>query len=297
MNAPAGGARWRAELALAAVTLIWGATFVLVKQALDDVSTLLFLTLRFSLAGLALLAAFRGRYGGGPRLARGLRGGLLAGTLLFAGYVFQTTGLRHTTPSKSAFITGLYVVLVPILATAVYRKAPLLPEAAGVLLAGAGMALMTLEPDTLAIGRGDLLTLGCALAYAGHILALGRFSAGGSFEVLSVTQIGVAALLAGGTFWWAETPYFRLSWTLLAAVAVTGLLATALAFTVQAWAQQHTTATRTALLFALEPVFAWVTSFLVAGEVLSRRAALGAALILGGILLAELKPFARRRHP
>ncbi|MCX6637709.1 MAG: DMT family transporter [Acidobacteria bacterium] len=294
-SAPAPG--WHADLALVGIALIWGATFVIVKQALDSASTLVFLALRFAIATLALAFAFRGRYGRLSERRRELRGGVLAGICLFAGFAFQTFGLRHTTPSKSAFITGLSIVMVPLIGSLVYRKAPQVSEALGIAAATVGMALMTLEGPSLAIAFGDLLTLACAVAFALHILVVGGFSAGGSFEALSLTQIATAALLAVSVCGWAEPP--RAVWTagLLAALVVTGLLATALAFSVQAWAQQRTTPTRTALIFALEPVFAWITSYLVYGELLAARAAGGAGLILAGILLVELKPIARGKHP
>lgn len=289
--------RWQADLALAGITLIWGATFVLVKEALSGISTLLFLALRFSIASLALAAAFRGRLGAFHPRSRAFRGGLLAGVFLFAGYVFQTFGLRLTTPSKSAFLTGLSIVLVPLFGAAVYKKAPQLAEMLGVAVAAAGMALLTLEGASLRIGPGDLLTLCCAVAFAFHILTVGRILTSGGFEVLSLAQISASAVLAWSICWWAETPAMKWTPPVLGALAVTGLLATALAFSVQAWAQQHTTATRTALIFALEPVFAWMTSYLLQGETLSRPAAGGAVMILAGILLVELKPPPPRQHP
>ena len=149
---------------------------------------------------------------------------------------------------------------------------------------------MTLTGANLRMELGDLLTLGCAATYAVHILVIGHLAPKLGFKGLALTQVATAAVLDLATFWWVETP--RVRWTpgLLAAVAVTGLLATAFAFAVQTWAQRHTTPTRTAIIFALEPVFAWLTSFVVAGEVLSGRAAAGAVLILAGILLVELKP-------
>jgi len=289
--------RWRAEAALALNTLIWGATFVVVKEALESVSTLLFLALRFTLAAGALAVLFRRSWSHPRAVRRAVGVGALAGLFLFSGYLFQTLGLRLTTAPKSAFITGLAAVLVPILAMIVYRNRPRLAEIAGLLLATAGMGLMTLQGSLLGIGRGDLLTFFCAVAFAAHILVLGRYSAEVSFEILSVAQIGTAALLSLALFWWVETPFLHWRPALVCAILITGLLATALAFTIQAWAQRHTTSTRTALIFTLEPVFAWMTSYLVMGESLSGRAAAGAALILGGVLLVELKPLHRRPHP
>ena len=165
-----------------------------------------------------------------------------------------------------------------------------------VTLATCGMALMTLPGATLAMNRGDLLTVCCAACYAAHILTLNRYSATASFELLSTAQIGVSALLAWSLFRGMETPYIRWTPAVWAAIVITGVFATALAFTLQSWAQRYTTSTRTALIFMLEPVFAWITSYLLTGETLSARAAAGAGLILAGILVVEAKPFPPRGH-
>ena len=279
---------WFVDLSLVTVALIWGATFVLVKRALADVSTLLFLTIRFALATAALLLLFGKQLRGAG--ARSLRGGVIAGLCLFCGYVLQTFGLKYTSASKTGFITGLYIPLVPLLSSAVYKKVPQFTELLGVATAFTGLALMTIQRSLLDLNRGDLLVAGCAVAYALHILVLGRFTASASAGPLAVTQIATAAALAAGTFWWAEPS--RLTWSanVFTALAVTSLLATAFAFSVQTWAQRWSSPTRTALIFSTEPVFAWVASYLLAGEVLSRRATAGAVLILAGILLVELKP-------
>lgn len=289
--------RRKAEIALVGNTVIWGASFVIVKGALTGVSPILFVALRFSLAALALVAAFGRR----PRCRsvgrREFRAGMLIGALLFLGFFLQTAGLQFTTAPKSAFLTGMSSVAVPLVAALVYRVRPRRSEFLGLLAATAGMSLMTLEGPIGSMNRGDVLTLGCAVAYAGHIVTLGHFCEKMSFEALSVIQVATAAALAGALFWWAEPA--RITWrpSLVAAILVTGLLSTAWAFTVQAWAQQYTSSARTALIFTLEPVFAWLTSYLFVGEGLSARAAAGAALILGGVLLVETKPLNPRLHP
>jgi drug/metabolite transporter (DMT)-like permease len=297
MKGLGGGPGLRAGLVLVGVVAVWGATFTLVQEALQDASTLLFLTLRFSLASVALAAAFVGRYRTFPAVRRSLVGGLFAGLCLFAGYLFQTVGLLHTTAPKSAFITSLSVVAVPFLAALVYRSAPHAAEVVGVVLATAGLALLTLQGQGRGIGLGDLLTVVCAISFGVHIIVLGHYSSKCSVEILSLVQIATTAAIAGMACLWAEAP--RIAWTprLLVALAVTGLLATALAFTVQTWAQKHLSPTRIALLLTLEPLFAWLTSYVVAGESLTPRGAFGGALILSGVLLAELKPFRRGLHP
>jgi drug/metabolite transporter (DMT)-like permease len=280
--------RLRAELALAAVTIIWGASFTLVKAALTDVSTLLFLAVRFLLGSAALAAAFRLR---GPlRFGGSLRAGVMAGVCLFAAYFLQTFGLRLTTASKSAFLTSLCTAMVPLLGACVYRSAPQSRELLGAALAVCGTALMTLPGAELMVNWGDVLTVGAAAAFALHILTVGHYAGRAGLEGLSVIQLAVVALSAGLTFPWAESFYLRWSLPVVTAVLVTGIFCTAVAFTVQVWAQQHTTPVRTALIFALEPISAMVTSYLAEGEVLTARAASGAALILAGVLAVQWRP-------
>jgi drug/metabolite transporter (DMT)-like permease len=287
-----------ADLALAGISLIWGSTFVVVKDALDDVSTILFLALRFSVAALALALIYRRKllFGGFARNPA-LAGGILAGGLLIAAYFLQTHGLRYTTASKSAFITGLSIPLVPLVSSVVYRRAPRWIELAGIAIATCGMALLTVDWSTLQIHFGDVLTFGCAIGFALHIVVVGEYSRRTGFEMLSLIQIAVAAAAALLSFWWMETPRLVWSVSVAGAIGVTGLLATALAFTVMTWAQQNTTPTHTALMFALEPVFASLTSYVLLGEVLGPVGAAGAGLILAGVLLVELKPAARAQHP
>ena len=285
----------KAEAALVWNTVIWGATFVLVKAALHDVSPILFLALRFSLAAAARAALFAARRLAGDWRTAGA--GALAGGFLFAGYLGQTLGLRLTSAPKSAFITGLMSVMAPLVAALVYRSRPRILEVAGIVVATAGLGLLTLDGGGGPANPGDLLTLLGAAGFATHIVVLGHFSERMGFELLSVAQVGSAAVLSLSLFWWAEAP--RVAWrpAVLGAILITGLLATALAFTLQAWAQRSTTSTRTGLIYMLEPVFAWITSYLLVGEGLTGRAAAGAVLILGGVLMVEMKPLRPRPHP
>ncbi|MGH9721545.1 MAG: DMT family transporter [Bryobacteraceae bacterium] len=276
-----------ADLSLVAVTVIWGAMFVVVQKAIEDASTLLFLAMRFGLATVVLAAVFRRRAWPSGWDDAG-RGGVLAGVCLFAGFAFQTAGLRYTTPARSAFITGLAVVMVPLLGALVYRVWPRVFEIAGVIVAAAGMGLLTLQGEALRMSRGDALSLACAIAFAAQIVIVGHFCARGSFERLTMLQVGTAALIAGASFWWLEKPYLKPAASLWTAVVVAAVLATALAFAVQSWAQQYTSPTRAALIFAIEPVVAWLVSYWITDEALTIQAATGAALILAGVLTVEL---------
>lgn len=281
-----------ADLALLLSTVIWGSTFVVVKQALEDCSVLLFLAFRFSIASLALAAICLP----GVRFSRrDVRGGVLAGVFLIGGYILQTTGLLWTTVSKSGFLTGLNVVLVPLLSAIVYKSVPGWRGWTGALLALAGLALMTLENLQFAMNRGDALTVACAVAFAFHPLVIARF-ASGSTKMLSLVQFATGAIVAWMLVPLLEQPFVRWTPQLIVAVVVTGLLATALVFTLQTWAQQYTPPARVALIFAMEPVIAAATGVAVAGDRLAAHAWMGAALILAAILLVELKPLSVAGH-
>ena len=298
----------RAELTLALIALIWGSTFVIVKGALEDAPAAVFLAVRFTVAAGALGVFLLPQW---EKIRRAGRGswvwGTGAGIFLGAGYLLQTLGLRTTTASKSAFLTSLYIVLVPLAGSIVYRSVPQWREVSGVTVATGGMALMSWQGDTLSLNRGDWLTLGCAVVFAGHILSVGKAAEFGDTALVSLLQIVVSAvlfwgLLLGGSFlgWnglenaWRET-----RWTggLVRAIVLTGLGATALTFLLQTWAQQYTTPTRASLLFTLEPVFGAFTAWLWAGETLGAVALAGAALILMGILIVEMKPAGIAGHP
>jgi len=277
--------------------MVWGATFVLVKDALQDASPLLFNLLRMTLAFVALVIVNHRQLRSISRYS--LFSGLIVGLFLAAGYQFQTAGLARTTPAKSAFITGLVVVFVPLFTVVpALRSANTSPPrwttAIGALLAFAGLLLLTTPPETslqnlfVSIGTGDLLTLICAVAFAGHLLALAHTSHRVPTGQLATLQIGVAALIMAITLPLGGKPHLSLTPRLLIALAVTSLLATAAAFTIQSWSQQHLPPTHTAILLTLEPVFACITSYLVLHEHLGRRSLLGATLILFGIASIEL---------
>jgi len=287
-----------AHLLLLGVVVVWGATFVLVKEALSDASPLLFNFVRMTLATAALALINR-------RALRGItweqwKGGALAGLMLALGYQFQTLGLTRTTAAKSAFLTGLVVVFVPVLTLIPRLRLPGTPRpafatAAGTVAAFLGILILTTPPGThlgslfSSIGLGDLLTIGCAVAFAAHLLTLAHFSRRMSAGVLATLQIGAASVVM--LFMLPlEHPHFHLTPRLGVTLAVTSLLATAAAFTIQSFVQQVLPPTHTVLLLTLEPVFAWATSLLVLHEGLSPRAMLGAALILVAIAIIELTP-------
>lgn len=287
----------KAHLLLLAVVFVWGSTFVLVKDALADVSPLLFNLMRMALAALCLGILYRRHIGHIDQ--RALLFGAVTGLFLATGYQFQTAGLRLTTASKSAFITGMTVIFVPLLVVVPRLRpagthTPRWNAFAGALLAFAGIVLLTVPAhagfDFRSINAGDLLTLACALGFACHVLALAHFSPRMRFEQLALLQVSFATVFMAISLPVFERPYVHWSARVMIALAVAALLATAVAFTVQSWAQQFLPATHTAVLFTLEPVFAWLTSWIVLGERFGLRSGAGALLILGGICITELLP-------
>jgi drug/metabolite transporter (DMT)-like permease len=287
----------KAHLLLLGVVMVWGATFVLVKDALTDISPLLFNLLRMVLATVCLALVYRRHLGRMNRQA--VFSGALVGFCLAMGYQFQTAGLRLTTPSKSAFITGMVVVIVPLLLVIPRLRpagshAPQWNAYLGAVLAFVGILLLTTPAhsgfDFKSMNFGDLLTLGCALGFSFHMLALAHFSPRVRFEQLAVLQVGFAAVFMAVSMPVFERPYLHWSVRVAVALAIAAVLATAAAFTIQSWAQQYLPPTHTALLLTLEPVFAWITSFLVLGERLGLRSGAGALLIFAGIGVTELLP-------
>lgn len=286
-----------AHLLLLAVVMIWGATFALVKDALKDISPLLFNLLRMSLAFAALAVINHRQLRNLSR--RTVISSFIVGVFLAGGYQLQTAGLARTTSAKSAFITGLVVVFVPLLTIIPSIRpagihAPRWSAATGAGLAFIGLLFLTTPGGTpfmelfRTIGIGDLLTLGCAFAFAGHLLAIAHIARGIPAGQLATLQIGFAALLMGLTLPLGGVSRFTVTPRLLIALAVTSLLATAAAFTIQSWAQQHLAPAHTAILLTLEPVFACLTSLLFLHERLGLRSVAGAALILAGIASIEL---------
>ena len=297
--------RLRAYLLMLFVVAVWGSTFVLIKGALADATPAAFNLARMTLAFLVLAGVYHRSWSGIDR--RQGAAGAVVGLCLAAGYEFQTIGLVRTTPSKSAFITGMVVVLVPLLSMIPGVRPPDARTLrwsvfVGAALGFAGIVLLTaptaaggggvggLLPDLSTINLGDALTFGCAISFAFHCIALSHTSPRIGFRPLALLQVGFCAAFMAVSLPFLERP--QVAWTpgLLTALAVAAVLATAAAFSIQSWAQSILPSTHTALLLTMEPVFAWITSFLVTGERLGVRPAVGALLILGGIAITELVP-------
>jgi drug/metabolite transporter (DMT)-like permease len=285
--------RAKADLALAGTMFMWGATFVVVQNALAYASVFSFLSVRFILAAVVMAAIYW-------RTVRGLDRttiivGAAMGIFLCGGYICQTIGLKFTTPSKAAFLNGSSAVLVPLMLAIFGRRRISVWAWAGAVVATLGLYLLAVPPAGFShLNAGDLLSFGSAILFAIHIIVVGKYSRSHSTIALTFVQVAVTAIVAtiavplfSATGW--EAPRFDLNASLLSALVVTAIGCTILGFSAQVWAQKHTTPSHVAILFTLEPVFAALTSFVVLHERLSHRALAGAALIFAAILLAELK--------
>ncbi|MBZ4420958.1 DMT family transporter [Myxococcus sp. RHST-1-4] len=278
--------RLQADGALALITVFWGVTFVVVKDALGYGDPFSFLALRF-LVGALVLSALAGRQVLQPR---NLRNGAVLALFLFAGFALQTVGLTLTTPSRSAFITGMSVVFVPLLSLLLFKRVPKPTSLLGVVLAAVGLYFLT-RPEVGAqeggLARGDLLTLGCAVAYAGHITLTERYAPKEGVTGLVAVQLWGVALLSALSLPFVER---RVEWTpsFVGAVLVCGVLASAVAISVQTWGQARTTAVRAAVIYSMEPVFAAAYSVALGYEVLGAREWAGGSLILLGVLVSDV---------
>jgi drug/metabolite transporter (DMT)-like permease len=270
-------------LALVLVTAIWGVTFVQVKDALELYPLFAFLAVRFAIASatLAVPAASRVRSLG----RSGALAGIVLGVLLALGYGLQTAGLERTTVSSTGFITGLYVVLTPLFALVLFRQRIPGFVWAGVALSIAGLALLSGVPEGST--GGDLLVLASTAAQALQIVMVERYAA--RFDPVALTFLEMLTAVSG--FFVVALALGELEvprgWTVWGALLVTGIFASALAYLVQIWAQRRISATRIALVFALETVWAGLFGYLLAGDRLGALGWTGCGLILAGIVLAE----------
>lgn len=309
-----------ADLLLLLVTLSWGTTFVVVKDAISEMGPLTFIAVRFLIAGLVLLAWYfvvearrnakegdastttaapgnrEAAHGGsteGPPSREFLIGALITGLALFFSYATQTLGLVTVAAGKAAFITGTYIVIVPVASRIFMRTSPDRASIIGVALAAVGLGLMSLRLP-LEIAPGDLLVFLCAVGFSAHILLLEHYSGRGPTVLLAAIQLLV---VAAGAFVYAaiaERP-MRVPAGAWGAILFTAIAATSFAFLAQTAVQRYTSATHTVLIFATEPVFGAIFAWLMAGEVLSSREIAGAICILGGMLVSELPTLLRQR--
>lgn len=278
----------KADVSLLAVVFVWGITFVTVKTALQDIAVFSFLAIRFLLAFLFLAIIFWKKLHQINSTTWKAAG--IISIFLFSGYAFQTLGLIYTTASNSGFITGMSVVLVPCFHTIMTRERQSFGTIAGVCLAVAGLALLTL--NRLSLNYGDILTFFCAISFALHIICVGHFAPKLDTKLLTLLQIGITSLVCGIISVVIEPPLLPQNFTseVWLALLITAVPATALAFLIQNTMQKFTTASRTAIIFSAEPVFAAIAGIYLLGETLTIQQSIGCVLILAGTLVSEFLP-------
>jgi drug/metabolite transporter (DMT)-like permease len=292
-----------ADVALTAIMAVWGSSFAVLRSLMSGAaaSPLLLVTVRMTLASALLLGFMAATRKGRGQLAllRGplLRDGLFAGALLGVGFLLQTEGLQRTTASRSGFLTGMLVVLVPILEFFLFRRRPPLPALLGVALAFAGMTALSAPwaDSSHATLLGDWLTVGCALVFAGHIIALGRMAPRHPLLPLLFLQLATTALFAAAAGPFVEAQHFGGAARLWLAMLYLALFATLLAFGIQTWAQRVMPPVRVALISSLEPVFAALWAAVLIGERLTGRELFGGALIVLGVAVGEAGAALRAR--
>jgi drug/metabolite transporter (DMT)-like permease len=274
-----------ATAALLGTTASWGSTFFMIKDLLDRVPTLDFLAVRFTIAGLVMLAIAHRAVLGLER--RTVRQALIVGAIYGVAQILQTAGLAHTAASVSGFITGMYVVCTPLLASLLLRTRITAMTWGAVALATAGLGVLTL--DGFSVGYGEALTFVAATLYALHIVALGAWSTARDALGMSVVQLLVIAgiCLVATAPDGVVLPETGRDW---AAVVYMALVAGALGLLAQTWAQSQLSPTRTAIIMSMEPVFAAFFAVLLGGEELALRMVLGGAMVLAAMLLVELAP-------
>jgi len=277
--------RRKAEAALLATTLIWGSTFTAVKLGMQEISPVLLIVIRFSLATAFFLVFFRRQLF--PIHTSAIIKGSILGFFLFLGFVFQNIGMVYTTASKSAFITSMMVVFVPLLQFIVERRSPNLGNILGVVIVTAGLWFLT-QPTGSAFNIGDALTLGCALVFAIYIVYLDVVSQEMSTSQLTFLQMASNTVFSFIAVVLFENVMFTFSAFSLLTLAYLTVFATIVSVWVQTRFQKDTTPTRAVIIFTIEPVIASVIAHLVLGEQLGTLGILGGGLIIGGVLISQL---------
>jgi drug/metabolite transporter (DMT)-like permease len=275
--------RFAAEAALVVAALLYGITFPLVHDALDDITPFAYIAGRFGIAVLFVLPSAVRAVRGLENRRLLLRVGTITGAILFGGYATQTVGLQYTSPSTSAFITGLYVVITPVIEAIVFRRVPGRAVWAGVALATLGLYLLT--GADVHLGRGELLTLACAVLFAVHIVYLGLYVHRLPPAAYTAMQLGMVAFLALPAV--AVQGVGALTALAVFAVVFTAIACSAIALPLQVWGQLRIPPSRAALILLAEPVFAGIAGYLT-GERLGAERLAGGAIILVGIAVSEI---------
>jgi drug/metabolite transporter (DMT)-like permease len=273
---------------LLGVAAVWGAAFVVVDQAIEIYPMYAFLAWRFAVAAFAFVALF-------PRVLKridraNLKMGSVAGLLLAAGYILQTWGLdgpRATSPARAAFITGLYVVLTPLMQAVLLRRMPRKATILGALIALAGLAVLASGGLSGGLVFGDWLVVACAFAYAAHIIVLGSTDERHDTGALTLIQLTVVGVVCGGLSLAVESAGVPTDGRVWLAIVATGVLASAVAFGVQTWAQRRILPSRVALILVTETAFGGIFGWWAAGTA-PLREVVGAGMMMGGMITSEV---------
>ncbi|MBU2623303.1 MAG: DMT family transporter [Proteobacteria bacterium] len=283
-----------ADASLLFIAIIWGSTFIITKQAIENIPVFSFLALRFALASLLLWII------SSPRIKRlsvkTVSDGLILGTVLFLTYAFQTVGLKYTSASVTAFITGLYVVIVPVLSLIILKKKPGMYLVIGVLLSFAGLSLITLN-GRIALSKGEALVLANALFASFHIVLTDYYSRRNDIFLLTATQISVVLIFSVLASLLFEPNGLSCNYDnqLLFALFITGIFATVVAFLVQTGLQKYTTPTKAAVIYGMEPVSSAFFSYFIGAELLTLRQYTGAMIIIFAMVFVETASYYRSR--
>lgn len=277
----------KGDLSLLLVTLVWGTSFPIMSIALKDVPPYSFIAIRYALAGI-ILAVFFIRKLKNIKLNT-IKGGIYVGIALGFGVILQALGLVYTTPSKSGFITGLNVVLVPIFIAAIYKKLPDLKTIIGVVVSVTGLGFMSISRTTN-INFGDILTVFSAVAFAVQIILVDKYAGNTDTALLTVIEFLVIGVMGALPALFIEGFQIKLNAFSVGAIIYTAIFCTILAYGIQNVAQAYTTPTHAAIIFLAEPVFSAVFSIFI-GDKLTGRTLWGALLILIGMVAINIKIF------
>jgi drug/metabolite transporter (DMT)-like permease len=270
-----------ADIGLFLVTVGWGSSFILTKNSLDSMSTYNFLAVRFILAFIISSLIFLKNIIKIDK--KTLKYGFFLGAILFSSYAFQTVGLNYTTPSKSAFVTGINVILVPIFSSLLMKIIPPKKSIISVILAFIGLGLLTLTQNITGVNIGDIYTFLCAVIFAMYIILLGKYTLQTESVSLAIIQLAVVGILSLITTFLIENPIMPSGKGLWFNIIFLSMVCTSGAFIIQSVAQRFTTPTHTALIFTGEPVFAAIFAYFIYGEILSLKGIIGSTLILTGL--------------
>ncbi len=278
----------QAEIYLLGIVVIWGSTFAIIKGILDQIMPFTFLAYRFFLAAFVLYVIFWKRLRNIDKII--LKKGFLIGIFLFLGYTFQTVGLKYTTATKAGFITGLSVVLVPIISYFFIKEKINRNSVIGVIFAIIGLWFLNYN-SSFNFNFGDFLVLLCAVSFAMHIISVGLYTKKLDYVLLVIIQLATVFVLSLLMALFFERPEIHLSYSshVWWAIILTGVFATALAFYMQNRFQRYSTATKTAIIFSGEPIFAAVFAYLLLGEKVGLIAWIGGLLIIFGMIISQSK--------